>query len=173
MLTAITFAGLAVVDWGTGWWQSSLTTKAAVSLAIGSAAGAFDYRYTLMGNRSGRWDLIIDVNRGFIQLPAIDAYGQPTTVKLDHAVDVTVDTHLAPCDEQDGIYQVPLGCYEEKELGDADVSVLVPRRWKHRVAMSSNRADLEAMADFLRDALGFSEQDSDEPQASELAGVPG
>ena len=79
--------------------------------------------------------------------------------------------HLEPSDESNGIYQLSMHGYEEKELGDAEVSVLVARRWKYRVAMHSDRVHIEALADFLRDALGITQRNSDEPQPEELATV--
>ena len=137
------------------WWQIDWETKAAISLAIATCVGVFDYFYTLRGNERGRWDLIINDREKTLQVPAIGAYGQPSTHPIRDIVGLRLQTLISPeaSEGQTGIYRLKIVCQHHRVTGFEDV--ILDAKSEHTVAQSGNRTELEALAEWMIEAAGL------------------
>lgn len=121
------------------WWNVSIPLAGLIAVLAGTATGVFDYFYTLRGNQRGRWDLIIDRQRGTLQVPALGAYGQPTTVALDEIVGFSIDPLVPVADDED--YMPPQVLKLQTQDGH--------RTCNYRVFASRSESELAALADWI------------------------
>lgn len=128
-------------------WNIGIIRAGFLAFIIGTICGLFDYRYTLAGNRRGRWDLIVDLEKGILQIPAIGAYGEPSQVSLDDITGISCEQLIAS---------------DENEL--YPLMVLQLHLTKHginltqKVAVSNNRPKLEALGEWVTEVIGLPEK---------------
>ena len=128
----------------------------AFSVLAGAAAGWFDYHFTLKGNAEGRWDLIVDRDRDFLQIPAPGAWGQATQLRISEVTDLTIAPLIPNPEEEPPILVLTLTA---RKRGI---------QCSHKVGYSRIEAELAVLRDWILSTTGLNHS---EPQ--ELMGVAG
>ena len=136
------------------WWNISNLAAVVVALLAGTATGVFDYFYTLRGNQRGRWDLIVDRQRGRLQVPAFGAYGQPTWVEISEMVGFSIEPLVPGSDDEDYLPMQVLKLDTHDGL----------RQNTYRVHASRSEAELAALADWIWQAGGLPPLAADETE---------
>ena len=135
-----------------GWWHLSIPVKAMISLALAIPAGIFDFFYTKRGHERGRWDLIVDRSSGEIQTPAISAYGEPQTLRIEEVVRLESQTVIAP-DESEGdrgTYRLNVICRHTHK--NEAVQFECAKATAYTVAQSDSEHRIVALGEWLNDS---------------------
>ena len=138
--------------------QLSVEVVILASMVIGAAAGCFDYQFTANGNAEGRWDLIVDRERDFLQLPAVGAWGKTHALKISDVIEFTIAPLVPESDDHAPILHLTA-------LANDGQSVCA-----HKVAFSRSETELAALRDWITSVAGITDQSTD-VVSFELAGA--
>ncbi len=97
----------------------------------------------------------MDENEGILQLPAIGAYGEPVTVRLQDVRALQCKTLLRPEQSEDNRGMYRLNLLSTEQYSSRTLGVPFEGSIEHTVAQGGSRAELEALADWLNGATEF------------------
>lgn len=134
------------------WWNIDLNLAILISVLSGAGMGIFDYYHTLNGNKRGRWDLIIDTQKGTLQVPANGAWGEPMTVPIESVLGVSRQLLFKDLDEK------PLINTYQLQLHYRDFGV----DSTHQFHTSTDTARLDALAEWIHEQVGITPSEESE-----------
>ena len=132
-------------EWLFQWWKIDLISASLISILLGAGMGVFDYYHTLNENKRGRWDLVIDSQKGTLQVPANGAWGEPLTVPLDTVLGISRQLLFEDTDEKPMIdtYQLRL---HYRDFGVDST---------HPFYTSTDATHLDALAEWIHEQIGI------------------
>ncbi|MCA9187909.1 MAG: hypothetical protein R3E01_25560 [Pirellulaceae bacterium] len=156
----IGFVVAIALDYAFDLWRFRLDIATGGALLAGIVAGVFDLQHTVRGNRRGRWDLVIDRDAGYLQLPAVGAWGEPTIIRTESVTNLSIE-RLHPPDRETREIVTPYKLMITVEDNGGE--------FQHRVSSMTNRRELEVLAEWIGESIGFDLATQSIPSTSDSA----